>query len=101
MTARGPWYISARAVREYLQVTGRPPVEEGPVWDTAEDELIDIATRTVDSDRAVRRLESGLDQYRGPGPRRLRLIVAPDPRTEGSLPQLVSVLPTHERMRRR
>lgn len=97
---RGPWYVSARAVREYLALTGRPPVDDGPVWDEAEDELIDIAERTVAADRRPRVLRSGLVQYRGPRPLRLRLIVAPKPRAEGSLPQLVQVLPEHEWQRR-
>jgi hypothetical protein len=99
--ARGPWYISARAVRDYLALRGRPDVEDGPVWDRAEDELIRMAIATVESVRVPSRLDSGALRYRGPQPLRLTLVVVPSPRGEGALPQLVRVLPGHERGARR
>lgn len=93
--ARGPWYVSARAVRDYLELRGRPLVEDGPEWDWAEDELMRIAAETVASGRQPREMDSGALRYRGPKPLRLGLVVMPAPREEGDLPQLVRVLPGH------
>lgn len=94
----GPWYISASAVRDYLRITGRPVVEDGPEFERAERELIDVARNCVASDRQVRHLRSGLLQYRGPRPLKLRLIVSEAPAPEGTLPQLVQVLPQSPRV---
>lgn len=94
--ARGPWYISARAVRDYLALTGRPAVSDGPVWDRAEDELIRIAIEAVAAVREGRRqpksMETGASLYRGAKPTQWRLIVTPS-RGPRDLPQLVSVQP--------
>ncbi|MFN7132394.1 MAG: hypothetical protein ACK4N5_09935 [Myxococcales bacterium] len=98
MAAVGPWYISARAVREYLALTQRSApvgadgwIEAGPGWSRAEGELVALAQTCAG--KAPKVLRSGLLQYRGPRPLRLQLIVSPAPRDEGALPQLVSVLP--------
>jgi hypothetical protein len=93
--ARGPWYISARAVRDYLALRGRQIVDDGPAWDRAERELIEMAAATVASGREPRALDTGALRYRGPKPLRLGLVVVPAPRVEGDLPQLVRVLPSH------
>lgn len=93
--ARGPWYIAARAVRDYLALRGRPAVDDGPEWERAERELIEIAAATVASGRQPRAMESGALRFRGPQPLRLGLVVVPAPRIEGDLPQLVRVLPAH------
>ena len=95
---RGPWYISARAVREYLAVVGRPQTEEA--FFAAEQELVDITTRVVERQAEPRELPSGLLQYRGGRPLRLRLIVSNEQRPEGPARQLVSVLPDCEVRRR-
>lgn len=90
---KGPWYVSARAVREYAALARLGDPDDERVWATAEDELIDLCEETVGSGRKVLRLRSGLLQYRGPRPLRLTLIVSEDARPEGTLPQLISVLP--------
>jgi len=93
--ARGPWYISARAVRDYLALRGRAVVDDGSDWDHAAVELGRLAEQTVASGRRPKTMESGALRYRGPKPLRLGLVVMPDPRPEGDLPQLVRVLPGH------
>lgn len=95
---RGPWYISARAVREYLAILGRTETDEA--FFAAEDELVEISTRVVERGTAGRELPSGLRQYRGGRPLRLRLVVSTEARPEGPAHQLVSVLPDCERRRR-
>jgi hypothetical protein len=95
---KGPWYISARAVREYLAILGRAETDEAFL--AAEGELIDITTRVVERQAEPRELPSGLLQYRGGRPLRLRLVVSTEARPEGPARQLVSVLPDCERRRR-
>ena len=85
---RGPWYISAAAVRDYLWLMGRPDCTDGPAFDAAEAELIAIAEATVASGRTPATLQSGALRYRGPKPRRLMLIVA---RGEGDAAALTAV----------
>jgi hypothetical protein len=95
MTARGPWYISARAVHEYLAIVGRADNEIE--FSRAERELIELAREVVRADREPKRLRGGLLQYRGPSPLRLRLLVATAASArEGELAPLVSVLPEHD-----
>lgn len=92
----GPWYISARAVREYAALARLGNPDDPAVWDRAERELIAMARETVASGRQPRRMRSGALRYRGPRPLRLTLIVVDAPRPEGPLPQLVRVLGQHE-----
>ncbi len=95
-----PWYITAHAVRRYLAIVGRAD-DDGPEFDRAEEELMQVAIDTVGSGRQPRRLGSGLLQYRGPKPRRLMMVVSDAERPEGPLPQLVDVGLAHAGMRRR
>lgn len=95
MTACGPWYITAAACRDYMAITGLPDTEAG--FAAAEDALIELASATVASGRVPAPMRSGALRYRGPRPLRLTLIVTPDPRPEGELPQLVRVLGPHNR----
>lgn len=101
MSVRGPWYVSVSAVRDYLRILGRPDVTDGPAFHRAEEELVAICVRAAENaarnPEGPKRTPIGLLQYRGGKPLRLRLLVAPDPREEGRLPQLVSVLPEHDR----
>ena len=106
--AECPWYVSAAAVRRYMEIraqplyrTGRAPVP-GVVlsFDAASDDLIEYAAATwqryqADPVRQPRITRTGAYQYRGPGPLRLGLVVSMDRRREGSKPQLVDVIPTH------
>lgn len=94
MTARGPWYITAAACRDYMAITGLPDTEAG--FAAAEDALIELASATVASGRVPAPMRSGALRYRGPRPARLTLIVTVDPRPEGPLPQLVRVMSSHE-----
>jgi hypothetical protein len=99
MTARGPWYISARAVHDYLTIVGRPDNEIE--FSRAERELVAMAREAVRSDREPKRLRGGLLQYRGAAPLRLRLLVATTAGArQGELAPLVSVLPEHDRLTR-
>jgi len=70
----GPWYISVRAVREYLAIVRRQESEES--FARAEGELADMAQKLVERGAEPRRLDSGLLQYRGGRPPRLRLSVS-------------------------
>lgn len=95
MTIKGPWYISAQAVRDLLGIKGLRVADDGPEFDRAELELIELAERVV-ADRKEPKPMGGLLMYRGPRPLRLRLIVSESERAEGSHPQLVGVKPDHE-----
>ena len=97
MTAHGPWYISARAVKEYAALARLGDANDPAIWDRAESELIAMARETAASGREPRPMRSGALRYRGPRPLRLTLIVTPGPRPEGDLPQLVRVLPESQR----
>lgn len=97
MPVRGPWYLSVSAVRDYLRITGRPDVTDGPVFHRAEEELLKICQRAVEraesNPNVVSESASGLLCYRAGKPLELQLIIAPDSRAEGRLPQLVQVKP--------
>ena len=90
---KGPWYITVRAVRDYLAIQHRPDVTEGPIFERATAELIGMATETAGSSREVKLMQSGALLYKGPRPLRLRFVVTPAPRQEGDAPQLVNVWP--------
>ena len=92
-----PWYITATAVRDYLSITRQPTVDDGPIFDAAEAELIEQAIAIVKAGKVPQQFDSGALQFRGGRPLRLRYIVTPAPRKEGDLPQLVRVKPSHER----
>lgn len=98
--SRCPWYISTRAVRRYLEIEDRPVVSDGPGFERAEEELIQMALATMASERVPRHIHQHLLTYRGPKPRRHQLIVSTARRTEGDLPQLVDVVPAHAGLRR-
>lgn len=87
----GPWYITVRAVGDYLRLQGRPVVTDGPEFDRAERELIDIAIRLDAKGPTPQTRESGSLVYRDGRPRNWRYTVQPAPRSEGSKPQLVRV----------
>lgn len=86
--SRCPWYISARAVREYAAIVRRP-VETEEQFANREEELM----RLVAGRRNPREQDNGLVLWRTGRPLKLRLLVSHEPRPEGPLPQLVSVLP--------
>lgn len=96
------WYISARAVREYLAIVGRPDDDGGPEWSRAENELQAMGQKALGGGQ-LRKLVPGttLLRYRGPKPLRLGLLVSEEPRAEGPLPQLVSVNAGHAVARRK
>lgn len=83
------WYLSAKAIREYLGIVGRPDDDGGPEWARAERELAGLC----DQAHPVGETRSGMQRWRTPSPLRLQLIVSTEPRREGPQPQLVGVLP--------
>ena len=86
---RGPWYISVSAVRDYLWLLGRPDATDGPDFDRAENELIEIATARAQNGTPPKQMDNGLLQYRlGRAHGRMALIVGPG---ERSKPALVAV----------
>ncbi len=95
---KGPWYISASAVRDLLRLSNRPVDDDGAHWDWAEAELIRYAIERDAAERAgtatPKLLDNGLLQYRIGRPNRYQLIVSLAQRAEGKLPQLVQVLPS-------
>ena len=94
--AKCPWYISAHAVKRYLHVVGRRVVDDGPAFDKAEEELIELAIDTMKSNRVPKQLRAQhLLQYRSGRPLQLMLIVSTEVREEGKLPQLVDVRGSH------
>jgi hypothetical protein len=96
MSTKSPWYISARAVTEYLAITDRDSDGEDAAFFRAEQELAALATKIVAAGKTGKELDSGAYQFRGGKPLRLRLIVSYERRDEGDLPQLVMVKPDHE-----
>jgi len=90
---RGPWYITVRAVRDYLAIQHRPDVMGGPVFERAEDELIAMTTEAASSGRDPKIMQTGALLFKGPRPLRLRFVVVMTPRDEGDAPQLVNVWP--------
>jgi hypothetical protein len=109
--AECPWYVSAAAVRRYIEIR-RQPLHRGRgrrsvpgvelSFDEASDVLIEYAAQTwqrylAEPDRQPKITRTGAYLYRGPGPLRLSLIVSMEQRSEGPKGQVVDVLPTHER----
>jgi hypothetical protein len=93
MTARGPWYLSAAAVRQYHRIaTGSADAPDDEQFDAAALALQEAVGRA----RKVRDQRNGLELWRLSGRPRLRLLVSYAERPEGDLPQLVSVLPEHD-----
>lgn len=89
MSVQGPWYITVKAVQDYLRIKRKPVTSDGPEFERAERELIAMAIRAHAQDPKT--TASGMLQYRGPKPAKLSLTVNPEPRAEGDLPQLVGV----------
>jgi hypothetical protein len=99
-TSHWQWYISIRAIRDYLQIMGYPAPageisEDDPYFQRAEQELgaysitAKLTPRTLKSGAVIYR--SGKLSIRGRGGRRLEFVVVETPRAEGLLPQLVKV----------
>jgi hypothetical protein len=74
-------------VREYLALTGRNGDRDDD-FAAGEDELVEITKSATH----VRNQDNGLQLWRARAPKRFRLLVSTDRRSEGSLPQLVRVL---------
>lgn len=108
LVPRGPWYITARAVREYAALARLGDPDDEDVWEQAEQDLLELAERTVAEGRKPRRTAGGHLRYWVPHPMpgpdrplragggsrgrpRLSLTVATGPRPEGDLPQLIHV----------
>lgn len=88
------WYISATAVRQYMAIMGYEGSHGGPVFDAAAIELEGLceqAKLAKDSDSTNRAQQWRVKTKARGKSTRLELIVAPDPRPEGPLPQLVAV----------
>lgn len=87
---RGPWYITPQAVRDYLRIRGW--LDNEISFETAQNDLIEIAREIVASGKEGTLTESGLLRYRtGRARGRMQLIVSTTPQREGELPQLVAV----------
>jgi len=87
-----PWYISARAVREWAALRGVHDLPDaGPAWDRYERELLEISAETA-ARRSPKRTAGGLLCYRIRRPVDAQLMVSDSARPEGELPQLVSVV---------
>lgn len=83
------WYLSAKAVREYLKLVGRVDDDGGPEWARAERELAKLCAGAHLLERPSR---SGHQQWRTGRPLRLTLIVSTEKREEGPLDQLVGIV---------
>lgn len=81
------WYLSAKAVREYLAILGRADDDGGPEWGRAERELAALC----EAAHLVGTTRGGLQRWRTGRPLRLTLVVSTSVRPEGPLPQLVGV----------
>lgn len=91
------WYISATAVKRYMAIMGYEGSPDGPIFDRAAIELEDLCEQAHRVEGA--NTESGAQKWRVKTSKpaahgkatRLELTVAPDPRPEGKLPQLIDV----------
>lgn len=88
-----PWYVSAAAVRRYMALGGAP----GKSFDDASDELIERCAEVwaryqANADLAPKISRTGAYIYRGPGNRRIEVLVSMERRAEGSKPQVVDVI---------
>lgn len=86
--ASGRWFITPHAVEQFRE---RAAWQQGRDYESALVELIDESKGA----RFVKRLDSGLELWRGPRPRRMRYLVGPG---EGDLPALVTVLFAFDRV---
>lgn len=84
----GRWFISPHAVQRYIE-----RIEPGLTYEQALAKLI----RVSDKAHRVKPWRNGLILYRGPRPRRLRLMVSEAVTPERPLPQLVTVYAGHDR----
>lgn len=82
MSVAGRWFITPHAVNQYRQRFARRL--------TYEDALAELI-RLSEAAHYVKETHAGAQQWRGPKPGRLRMIVQPNP--EPLLPTLVTVLP--------
>jgi hypothetical protein len=90
VTARGDWYISAKAVWDYVRIQRWPETEES--FAKAEDALLDISCKG--EARFALAQDNGLLQYKtGRKHHRIRLLVSTKERAEGDKRQVVAVLP--------
>lgn len=95
VTLRSRWYLSAAAIRQYLEVMRRADDDGGPEWGRAEQELAalaDSAHQVLQPDGTPALTRGGHQRWRTGRPLRLQMIVSTSERVEGDLPQLVSVV---------
>jgi len=83
MPAKGRWFVTPHALARFRELV--------PLDDTR---ALSALIRESETAHIVRQLDNGACVMRGPRPHRLRFIVRPAPEP-GSLPQLVTVLPTY------
>jgi hypothetical protein len=89
------WYITVRAVRDYMNILGYEGSTDGPIFDRAAIDLEDLCDgaelkREWAHDGKPRQLWLARTQIDG-RVERLELTVSLQPRQEGPLPQLVRV----------
>lgn len=86
MPVRGQWYITAKAVRDYIRIRRWTDTEDS--FARAEDDIIDM----IKSAHFVALQDNGLERWRtGRRHGRLTLLVSIEIRKEGDLPQLVEI----------
>lgn len=83
MPARGRWFVTPHALARFRAIV---PLDASAA--------LAALIRESETAHVVRRLDNGACVMRGPRPHRLRFIVRPPP-APGSLPQLLTVLPTY------
>lgn len=86
--ASGRWFITPHAVEQFRE---RAAWQRANDYETALVELIDESRAA----HFVKVLDSGLELWRGPKPRRMRYLVGPG---EGDMPALVTVLFAFDRV---
>jgi hypothetical protein len=90
-----PWYVSAHAVRRYIELT-----RSSLSFDDASDALIELCARTWAHHQTTGKQptisRTGAYVYRTPRPERLKLVVSTTPRPEGPKDQVVDVGPAFE-----
>lgn len=93
MSNQCPWYVSTAAVRRYQELGGAG----GKSFDDASDELIERCAEVWQRYEANPALapkigRTGAYIYRGPGNRRIEILVSMERRPEGDKPQVVDVI---------
>lgn len=95
----GPLFVTPHALQRFVETTRGVPEDRARALladEPTRARMLGELVRETEGAHRVRDQRDGCALWRGPKPRRLRLIVGPG---EGDRPALVTVLPAHDGLR--